>query len=490
MKALFSLALLILISLTACRKPNAYYQGTVNLRFSSDTLVFDTVFTTVGSITKRVKIFNDLEEDLQIDEIKLGGSEDSPYRLNIDGLESDLTKDIILRAKDSLHIFVEVTIDPNNTNQPHIHKDSITFLTNGKTQDIDLVAWGQDAHFYYGKSFLVYTNEDPQQANDTVFFYDISKTTNWTNDKPHVIYGNVFVRNGGVLNINAGSKVYLHHNANIIVLEGSSLKIRGELSNPVLITSDRLDEYYKDIPGQWGRIWLAGGSSNNIIENATIKNGSIGLYIDTVASRYEPNLILKNTIISNHSNYGIRAYSSNIKASNCQISDNGIHDLYLFAGGDYRFSQCTFANYNSVHANPSVRMSNYYEDNNGNEQLRPMVRADFENCIIYGNIESEIGIESSINTSFDFKFKNCLLKLKKSDYDLSNNNHFVDNLFNESPNFIQTMSAYEYNYELDSLSPALNTGGWSTAYQFRKDFYGNSRLSDEGPDIGAYERIE
>ena len=38
-------------------------------------------------------------------------------------------------------------------------------------------------------------------------------------------------------------------------------------------------------------------------------------------------------------------------------------------------------------------MSNYYEDVNGNEQLRPMERAEFENCIIYGKIESEIGIE-------------------------------------------------------------------------------------------------
>jgi hypothetical protein len=490
MKAFFRLSLLILISLTACRKSNTYYQGSTNLRFSTDTLLFDTVFTTVGSITKRIKVYNDLDEDLQIDEIKLAGSEDTPYRLNIDGLQNDVAKDVLLRSKDSLHIFVEVTIDPNNTNQPHIHTDSITFLTNGNLQDVDLVAWGQDAHFYYSNSFLVYTNEDAQQPNDTVFFYNISNTTNWTDDKPHVIYGNVFVRNGGTLNINPGSKIYLHHNANIIVLEGSSLKIRGDVSNPVLVTSDRLDEYYKDIPGQWGRIWLAGGSSNNIIENATIKNGSIGLYVDTVTSRYEPNLILKNTIISNHSNYGIRAYSSNIKASNCQISDNGIHDLYLFAGGDYRFSHCTFANYNSGHAYPSVRMSNYYEDNNGQEQLRPMIRADFENCIIYGSIESEVGIESSANALFDFKFNHCLMKLKKSDYELSNTNYFEGNLFNESPKFIQTMSAYEYNYELDSLSPAINSGRSSTAYQFRKDFYGNSRLSDEGPDIGAFERIE
>ncbi len=142
MKAFFRLSLLILISLSACRKSNTYFEGTTNLRFSTDTLVFDTVFTTVGSITKRVKIYNDLDEDLQIDEIKLAGTANSPYRLNIDGLEGNVAKDVVLRSKDSLHIFVEVTIDPNDSNQPHIHTDSITFITNGKQQDVDLVAWG------------------------------------------------------------------------------------------------------------------------------------------------------------------------------------------------------------------------------------------------------------------------------------------------------------------------------------------------------------
>lgn len=490
MKAFFRISLLILISLSACRKSNTYFEGSTNLRFSTDTLLFDTVFTTVGSITKRVKVYNDLDEDLKIDEIKLAGTADSPYRLNIDGLEANIANDVVLRAKDSLHIFVEVTIDPNDSNQPHIHTDSITFLTNGKQQDLDLVAWGQDAHFYYGNSFLVYENQDPNLPDDTIYFHSITQPTNWNDDKPHVIYGNLFVHLGGELNILAGTQVHLHHNANIIVLEESSLKIRGEISNPVLVSSDRLDEYYKDIPGQWGRIWLAGGSSNNIIENATIKNGNIGLYVDTVANSYEPNLTLKNTIISNHSMYGIRAYSSKIKASNCQINDNGIHDLYLFAGGDYRFSHCTFANYNSGHSYPSLRMSNYYEDANGNEEVRPMVRANFENCIIYGTIESEIAVESSFNAPFNFKFKNCLMKLKESNYDLSNNSYFENNIINESPKFIQTMNAYEYNYELDALSPAQNSGALSTGNRFRKDFYGNYRTNDEGPDIGAYERVE
>tara|TARA_B110000967_G_scaffold113950_2_gene116603 strand:- start:13080 stop:14426 length:1347 start_codon:yes stop_codon:yes gene_type:complete len=448
------------------------------------------VFTTVGSITKRIKVYNDLDEDVRIDEIQLAKSGNSPYRLNIDGEQKDYANDVILRSKDSLHIFVEATIDPNDNNEPLIRTDSIIFSTNGKSQDIDLVAWGQDAHFYYNNSFFVFENEDPEVENDSLFFYSITESSTWNSDKPHVIYGNVIVHEGGSLTILAGSNVYLHHSANIIVLEESSLKILGAIENPVLIASDRLDEYYRDLPGQWGRIWLAGGSLDNQIKNATIKNGTIGLHVDTLASAFEPTLRLENTIIANNSSYGILAYSSNIEAFNCQISDNGTHDLYLFAGGSYRFSHCTFANYNSSHQAPSIRMSNFYEDVNGNEILRPMERADFENCIVYGRIQSELGIEETEETLFNYKFNNCLLKLKESDFDISNSSHFISNNYNENPDFVQEMDAYEYNYRLDSLSPALHSAAGNIALQFPYDLLGNSRLSDEGADIGAYERIE
>jgi len=490
MKTLFRTLVLLIILFSACRKPDTFFQGSTTLRFSVDTLVFDTVFTTVGSITKRIKVYNDLDEDVRIDEIQLAKSGNSPYRLNIDGEQKDYANDVILRSKDSLHIFVEATIDPNDNNEPLIRTDSIIFSTNGKSQDIDLVAWGQDAHFYYNNSFFVFENEDPEVENDSLFFYSITESSTWNSDKPHVIYGNVIVHEGGSLTILAGSNVYLHHSANIIVLEESSLKILGAIENPVLIASDRLDEYYRDLPGQWGRIWLAGGSLDNQIKNATIKNGTIGLHVDTLASAFEPTLRLENTIIANNSSYGIIAYSSNIEAFNCQISDNGTHDLYLFAGGSYRFSHCTFANYNSSHQAPSIRMSNFYEDVNGNEILRPMERADFENCIVYGRIQSELGIEETEETLFNYKFNNCLLKLKESDFDISNSSHFISNNYNENPDFVQEMDAYEYNYRLDSLSPALHSAAGNIALQFPYDLLGNSRLSDEGADIGAYERIE
>ena len=119
-----------------------------------------------------------------------------------------------------------------------------------------------------------------------------------------------------------------------------------------------------------------------------------------------------------------------------------------------------------------------------------MAQADFENCIIYGNMESEIRIENSENTSFNYQFNHCLLKIKESDFDLSNSLHFVSNEYNSSPEFTATFEDYEFNYELEEESPAQNTAAQNIALQFPNDFNGNSRLNDQGPDKGAFERIE
>ena len=95
--------------------------------------------------------------------------------------------DVEIGAEDSLFIFVEVTIDPNNQNTPLIVTDSILFETNGNLQDIDLVAWGQDAHYYRNlpEVHSVFLN-----CNDV-----------WNNDKPYVIYGYALV----------DSRMYAHY---------------------------------------------------------------------------------------------------------------------------------------------------------------------------------------------------------------------------------------------------------------------------------------
>ena len=77
-------AIVAIIGLSSCNKTVFYSAG--NLSFSADTLVFDTVFTTVGSTTLQLKIYNNDNKTLTINQIELMGGASSVYRINVDGV--------------------------------------------------------------------------------------------------------------------------------------------------------------------------------------------------------------------------------------------------------------------------------------------------------------------------------------------------------------------------------------------------------------------
>src|SRR5690554_3728431 len=70
--------------LSGCKKDFLFSKE--NLSFSVDTVLFDTVFTTVGSTTKRFKIYNTSNRPVKIDHVILEGGQSSPYRVNLDGV--------------------------------------------------------------------------------------------------------------------------------------------------------------------------------------------------------------------------------------------------------------------------------------------------------------------------------------------------------------------------------------------------------------------
>src|SRR3989338_1538255 len=129
--SIFSMTILV-IGASGCKKPLSFSSG--NLAFSADTLVFDTVFTTIGSTTKKLKIYNKDSKTLNIESIELEGGANSPFRINVDGLSGINFSNLEIEGKDSLFIFVEVTLDPNNQTNPLVIEDRIRFRTNGQDQ--------------------------------------------------------------------------------------------------------------------------------------------------------------------------------------------------------------------------------------------------------------------------------------------------------------------------------------------------------------------
>jgi len=311
------------------------------------------------------------------------------------------------------------------------------------------------------------------------------------NDKPHVIYGKLTIDSLFTLTIQAGAKIYLHKDAQLVIYRDATLKVNGTMENPVVFRGDRLEHDYDTVPGQWGSIWLYPGSKNNEIDYAEIRNGKIGLQVEADGITTEPVLQMSNTVISNTTYYGLLATGASVQAVNCVFDGSGGNDIALNYGGNYDFRHCTIGNYweLSSRSTSSVSITNYYFIKN-DVHLNDLQNAYFGNCIIYGGLEDEINLEKKAGAAYNVSFENCLVRTAlASDAPAL----FTSCIRNEDPKF-KNLEKYFHNFELDTLSPAKDMGALqviSGAYRdISHDIKGNSRVSDAGPDMGAFERLE
>ncbi len=469
---LYLFIILLPLSFFSCEREFEYANGLNGLSFSVDTLMFDTIFSSIGSVTRNFKIYNPYDEDLIINSIELAGGDISEFRLNINGYAENHVDDIKINALDSLYIFVDITIQPEDSNSPFVVNDSVIINSGEKSQSVKLVAYGQDVVLLKKEKI---------------------KTTTFTAEKPYLIYDYLVVDSAETLSIEPGTRLHFYNDAQLIVF--GSMQVNGTVEEPVKFLGSRLEEWYDDKPGQWGQIQFMPGSSDNIISNAEIKNSLTGLFVDSVGLGTKPPLIIENTTINHITNFGIIAQNSNIEVSNSVIGDCGYHSVALTLGGTYNFYHCTIANFFNwtYRSTPALFLNNYYIDDEGEEVINPLIEANFYNSIIYGRNYTEIGFDfietdesdELINNGFNYMFKNCLLK--SGDIDISDNSKYKYITANEDPNFIDP---YEFNYQLDTLSPCKDIGGIDIANNYPKDILNNSRTKDSGPDLGAYERIE
>lgn len=466
--ALFVVTVMIFI---ACEPDDDFIESSdAKLEFSMDTVAFDTVFTTLGSTTLDFRVYNPYNKTIKISRLELAGGDDSPFTLNVDGMAGNAFTDLEIHSKDSMYVFVRITLDPTEENLPFVVKDSIIFETNTNLQDVNLEAWGQNANFY--KNVLL-------QGQHV-----------WTADRPHVVYGYLIVDDtlSSSLTIEAGAQVYMHDDAIIAVDSSASLIIDGSFTDPVTIQGDRLEQWYDDIPGQWSSIWLAPGSVNNVINHAIIRNGVIGIRVDTLGASTEPTLSLTNSIIHNMQGYGLLAQGSHVVARNTVFSNCGEHAVILNIGGTYDFRHCTIGNYYDAGSREtaSLALNNYYiydEDT----IARPLEKAYFGNCIVYGDEEEELILSKTTLTDFNYQFEYTLIK---TETDLAADE--FSHCFNDDPIF---RDPSVYDFRLDTIiSPAVDKGSLEVISQtddfnLNYDMDGNIRILDI-PDVGAYEFVE
>lgn len=485
MRLLAALCLLLVIFVASCKKEVGFISDkNTKLNFSEDTVLFDTVFTQVGSATRQLKIYNPYKKKLLVKRIWLAGGANSQFKLNIDGVPGNMATDIELMPNDSLYIFVEVTVNPLNVNSPMIVSDSVFFETNESIQDVDLVAWGQDAHYIRPNTYIAGLPPLNIIAKE-------NENITWVNDKPYVIYGYAVVDSAACLTISEGTRVHFAKNSGLWIYRFGCLNVNGTKAAPVVFQGARLDYDYREIAGQWDRIWINEGATSNI-NYAEIKNAFIGLQLEFLPpfGNFGNTLLnLRNTKISNMTAYGIYTKFFRLHANNVLVTNCAENTLAITMGGIYNFKHCTTANFyaaSTQRQSPSIVINNY---NNG--VIGPLDSCYFGNCILYGNIENEISIDSQPGQTFNYLFENTVIKIdpETNTSNTANFNNIIKNPANLTVdgNSVQPLFVNPglLDYRLRANSPAINAGLPALGQQVPLDLDEYAR--DGQPDMGCYE---
>lgn len=453
------LLFVIAVFLFACKKEPFTNSSSAVLSTSVDTLHFDTVFTSTGSVSQLVKIINNNNKGIHISSVRLSGGSSSPFKINADGVAGPQVNNIDVLANDSVYIFVTVTINPTAANLPFVVRDSIEINYNSNKKFIQLDAYGRNASFLRNKKVI--------------------GTEIWNNSLPYVILGRLTVDTNATLIINQGSKIYMHADAPFIV--NGTLQVNGDKydSTRVVFTGDRLDEPYREYPASYPGLIFTDVSRNNVLNYAIIKNAFQGVVVTEPSAGTK--LTLNETIIDNAYDAGLLGINTSITARNLLVSNCG-KGIFLVKGGNYNFTHCTAATFSSnfiQHKEPVLAVTNYMNGVQNN------LNASFRNCIFWGEanglVNDEVVVRKQGTTAFNVTFDQVLWRTQNNPANVTT----AGILNNQNPLFDSVNTSERiFDFRLQANSPALNKG---VNAGVTKDLDG--KLRPVGlPDLGTYER--
>ena len=450
--------------LTSCKKDSFINSEFARVNITADTLKYDTVFTTTGSITKSFKIINDNGQKLRLNKVKLMGGATSAYKMNINGLSTSEVTNLDIEANDSIYVFVSVTVNPNAANLPFIVSDSILINYNGNNRYVQLQAYGQNANFLRNRV--------------------LTGNVVWTNNLPYVILGSIRIDTTASLTIQAGCKIYSHANAPFIV--DGTLIINGTKTNNVTFNGDRLDGDYKDLPASWPGIYFRGSSKNSVLTYAVVKNANQAIVSEKPSINANPKVILRQCIVDNAFDIGILCMNSSLQADNSLISNCG-SNIIINYGGIYNFTHCTVAAYSTNflnHKNPALIVNNFTQQ--AGATLTADLNAVFRNNIFWGDgglVDNEISVSKQGANPFTVLLQNNIYRSIADPL----NSTLSGNIKNADPSFDSiniSKNIFDFRVTKNGAAPGINAG---IATGLLKDLDDKNRNVGL-PDLGCYEK--
>ena len=299
---LAAMALTALSALTTagCQREVFADERSVSLSFSADTVSFDTVFTTLGSTTQQVRVYNRSDRDVLLSSVTLEGGRGSRFRLNVDGDTSMVARNVEIMAGDSIFIFIQANIAPNDATSPFVVEDAILF---GNGQRLPLSAWGRNAVYHKGL------------PGEGIYLLDCS---NWDHSRPHINFDTAVVYTDSLLTLLAGDEMYMADRAALLVYNGGRLTASGTPEQPVLFTSLRHDGWYSFLPGQWAALWFNPGSAGTL-DNVVVEKGTLGIIAADTMPHASPTLSIRNTEVRHQSYTGLLAQGATVEVDNMLV---------------------------------------------------------------------------------------------------------------------------------------------------------------------------
>ena len=482
-----------LIFLSSCDPDTEFLRGDeVELRFSTDTIMFDTVFTDRGSATRIMKVYNDASEPVKIDRIFVEGNTGVTYRFNADGFQGEESKEVIIWGGDSIFVFVEVFVDPTAPTEisPFVAEDKLIFETGATRSDVVLTAFGQNA--FYLNSFNRGQFAGINCQNGVAVLPD---------DLPTVIFGSLIV-DSCTLRALPGTKIYFHGGVQRSEFVGGNgffndgilwafpngrIELLGTLEQPIILSTDRLEAEFREAPAKYQGIRLGEGSRGNVIQHTEILNTIVGVVMDSASE-----LTIENATIAYSGGPAISTYQADLTVRNSLFHSNFGNALQVIKGGRLTMEHTTIANF-GVDAT-ALALTNFFDDEANEVRRLAPLSATISNCIITGSRREELffgdGFEGRELGVFDVSVSNSVVKtgpdfLAAQDGLFANfYSSICQDCVNTTFDDLLFRSTSQDDYRLDSLGVARNVGRFLPALPL--DIRGIER-APEDTDAGAFE---